>query len=30
MPFDEELFGLAMDFANSPELPALKQRFKGF
>ena len=30
MPFDEELFGLAMDFANSPELPVLKKRFKGF
>ena len=30
MSFDEELFGLAMDFANSPELPVLKQRFKGF
>jgi len=30
MTFDEELFSLAMDFANSPELPALKQRFKGF
>jgi len=30
MTFDEELFGLAMDFANSPELPVLKQRFKGF
>ena len=30
MSFDEELFGLAMDFANSPELPVLKKRFKGF
>jgi hypothetical protein len=30
MPFDEELFALAMDFANSPELPALKKRFEGF
>ena len=30
MPFNEELFGLAMDFANSPELPVLKKRFKGF
>lgn len=30
MSFNEELFGLAMDFANSPELPVLKQRFKGF
>lgn len=30
MTFDEELFGLAMDFANSPELPVLKKRFKGF
>jgi hypothetical protein len=30
MPFDQELFGLAMDFANSPELPALKKRFEGF
>jgi hypothetical protein len=30
MSFDEELFGLAIDFANSPELPVLKQRFKGF
>ena len=30
MPFDEELFGLAMDFANSPELPTLKKRFEGF
>lgn len=30
MTFDEELFGLAMDFANSPELPTLKKRFAGF
>ena len=30
MTFDEELFGLAMDFASSPELPALKKRFAGF
>jgi hypothetical protein len=30
VPFDEELFGLAMDFANSPELPTLKKRFEGF
>ena len=30
MTFDEELFGLAVDFANSPELPVLKKRFKGF
>ena len=30
MPYDEELFGLAMDFANSPELPTLKKRFEGF
>jgi len=30
MTFDEELFGLAMDFANSPEFPALKMRFVGF
>jgi len=30
MSFDEELFSLAMDFANSPELPVLKKRFKGF
>jgi hypothetical protein len=30
MSFDEELFGLAMDFSSSPELPMLKQRFKGF
>ena len=30
MTFDEELFVLAMDFANSPELPVLKKRFKGF
>jgi len=30
MSFNEELFGLAMDFANSPELPVLKKRFKGF
>lgn len=28
MPFDEELFALALDFANSPKLPALKERFK--
>jgi len=30
MIFDEELFGLAMDFASSPELPGLKKRFVGF
>jgi len=30
MSFDEELFGLAIDFSSSPELPVLKQRFKGF
>ena len=30
MPFDEELFALSMDFANSPELPKLKERFKGW
>lgn len=30
MSFDEELFALAMDFSSSPELPVLKQRFKGF
>jgi len=30
MSFDEELFGLAVDFASSPELPVLKQRFEGF
>ena len=30
MSFDEELFSLAMDFANSPELPVLKKHFKGF
>jgi len=30
MTCDKELFGLAMDFANSPELPALKRRFAGF
>jgi hypothetical protein len=30
MVFDEELFGLAMDFTHSPELPALKKRFSGF
>ena len=30
MTFDEELFGLAMDFANSPEFHALKRRFAGF
>jgi len=30
VPYDEELFGLAMDFSSSPELPALKRRFKGF
>lgn len=28
MPFSEELFALAMDFSDSPELPALKERFK--
>jgi hypothetical protein len=30
MTCDKELFGLAMDFANSPEFPALKRRFAGF
>jgi hypothetical protein len=30
VPFHEELFGLAMDFSSSPELPALKKRFEGF
>jgi hypothetical protein len=30
MPYDEELFGVAMDFAYSPELATLKKRFKGF
>jgi hypothetical protein len=30
MPFDEELFALAMDHSSSPELPALKKRFAGF
>ena len=30
MPFDEELFALAMDHASSAELPALKKRFEGF
>ena len=30
MPYDEELFGLAMDFSSSPELPVLKRRFEGF
>jgi hypothetical protein len=30
MPFDEELFALAMDHTSGPELPALKKRFKGF
>jgi len=30
MSFNEELFGLAMDFSSSPELPVLKKRFKGF
>ena len=30
MPFDEELFSLSMDFANSPELPKLKERFEGW
>jgi hypothetical protein len=30
MPYDEELFGLAMDFAYSPELATLKKRFEGF
>lgn len=30
MSFDEELFGLAMDFSSSPELPVLKRRFEGF
>jgi len=30
MTCDKELFGLAVDFANSPEFPALKRRFAGF
>jgi hypothetical protein len=30
MPFDEELFALAMDHGASAELPALKKRFEGF
>jgi hypothetical protein len=30
MPFDEELFALAMDHASDAELPALKKRFEGF
>jgi hypothetical protein len=30
MPFHEELFALSMDYAGSPELPALKKRFEGF
>ncbi len=30
MTCDKELFDLAMDFANSPEFPALKRRFAGF
>ena len=30
MPYDEELFGLAMDFSSSPELPVLRKRFEGF
>jgi hypothetical protein len=30
VPFDEELFGLAMDFSSSPELPVLRKRFEGF
>lgn len=30
MLFDEELFALSMDFSNSPELPKLKERFKGW
>jgi hypothetical protein len=30
VPYDEELFGLAMDFSSSPELPVLKRRFEGF
>ena len=30
MPYEEELFALAMDFANSPELPSLKKRFSGW
>jgi hypothetical protein len=30
VPYDEELFGLAMDFAYSPELATLKKRFEGF
>ena len=30
MPYDKELFGLAMDFSSSPELPVLKRRFEGF
>jgi hypothetical protein len=30
VPYDEELFGLAMDFSSSPELPVLRKRFEGF
>jgi hypothetical protein len=30
MSCDKELFGLAVDFASSPELPGLKKRFVGF
>jgi hypothetical protein len=30
MPFDEELFALAMDHGASAELSALKKRFEGF
>jgi hypothetical protein len=28
--FDEELFGLALDYADSTELSTLKKRFEGF
>ncbi len=30
MPFDEELFALAMDHSTDPELTELKKRFSGF
>jgi hypothetical protein len=30
MPYEEELFALAMDFSNDPELHALKKRFSGW
>lgn len=30
MPFDEELFVLAIDHGSSPELSSLKKRFEGF